>query len=162
MLIACSATIAEANRDPSDDHGTASIVLAWENDERRLEFAHCGGGQVFHLRRSALTPVVEANTVARVAREHGQPSPALYGTQLVSMLGMPDPHVVVASIEWEPDDLVVIISASVDAPTEELQELTRVAGHDFSVMAGRIGQSILDRSPTSGVTVIVQRLRPTA
>ena len=162
MLLACSAKIADANRDPSDDHGTASVVLAWEKFERRVEFAHCGGGHAFHLRGDALTPIVEASSLARLAREQGHPPNALHATALVSMLGVPNPQVTLGSIEWEPDDLIVIISASADAPTNELMDIVRAAGRDVPTMAGRIGQDILDRARTLGVTVIAQRMRPTA
>lgn len=152
---------ADASLPSLASHGTASIVLAWEKLDRRIEFAQCGGGYVFHRRGSALTLVMEANTLGRLSREHRNPVRDEHASMLVSMLGAPDPTVALASIEWEPDDLVVIISASAKLPTEELSALVRAAGDDMPTMAGRIGQGILDRSRTFGVTVIVQRLRST-
>lgn len=119
--------------DPSDDSGTASVVLAWEKLERRVELARCGGGHVFHVRGSAVTTVLAPFTIGELARAAGlEPPLPRHATALASMLGVPSSEVALASIEWEPDDQIVLLSLSAGLPTEDLRGIVhaQLAGDD--------------------------------
>jgi hypothetical protein len=162
MLVSCSAAIADANRDPTHDTGQASITLIWEKLPGRVELAQCGGGHVLLVRDATVTPLLEPRTLARLAREHGTEAPrAPYAMVLTTNLGLVDPQIDLASLEWREGDRIVLVSASCDLATDTLLEIVRTAPEDVAALAGGVGTEILKRTFERGVTVIAQELHST-